>query len=205
MQIYDLNGTPRDWSWLREKYGRLEHLAVDPAPAFRLVEIREGGGGAQAAGVEAAALMKVRVLDAHGAPMQALVIMTYPSLTAPSSALPDLMGADLAASQWSARGAAQFTDAASGVTGFGLGADSWIKDKAAGGPYHVWVFHPQYHSDCLSWIGWLGGTDHVGPTDLTFQLVLAGQPEPEPEPEPEPPDGELKELVVRLGRHLGAW
>jgi len=169
--IWDASGTQRDWAWLHAKYGRLEHRRAAGYPRFALVRIEETSGPP---------ILKVKLVDTVGAPIGALVALTYPDLSAPASYLQDLTRGNPALSPWSTRGIVQFTDGATGVTGFGLGGDSWIRDFAAGGPYHVWPFHSEVYSDCLSWIGWLGGTDHAGPCALTFQLVPIA-PEPLPE------------------------
>lgn len=191
MEILDSNGTARDWAWLTGKYGRLEHRQGESYPRYALVRVQETLGPAN---------LKLRVLDENGRPAGVLAILTYPSLAAPADDLPDITHGDPPKSQWATRGAAQFTDGLTGLTGFGLGANSWIKDLAAGGPYHAWLFHTAYASDCLSWIGWLGGTDHMGPCDLTFQLKLAGEDGgEEPEPEPGTP-----ELLAPLGRIAAA-
>jgi hypothetical protein len=203
-QVYDVNGTLRDWNWLIAKYGRIQWQQGLLYPCFKLIRIRETVGPAS---------LKVTLLDANGNPMGALAALTYPDLVNPWSELPLITKGDLAKSMWSNRGVLQFADPNSGMTGFGLGSDSWIKDLAAGGPYHVWVFHTTAYSDCLSWLGWLGGTDHAGPMDVTFQWVNGtSEPEPDPEPGPDPePTGDLlaevKDMhatLKRLAAHLGA-
>jgi len=174
-RIYDVNGTERDWVWLTAKYGRLEHRRGAGFPRFELARIEETIGPAS---------LKVKLEAKDGSPIGALVALTYPDLGTPWDQLPLITG-DPPKSPWSKRAVLQFTDGSTGLTGFGLGGDSWIKDKAAGGPYHVWPYHTAFYADCLSWIGWLGGTDHAGPCSLVFQLTMSGgtiDPEPEPEP-----------------------
>lgn len=203
-QVYDVYGTLRDWNWLTTKYGRVEWRQGLLYPCFKLVCVRETVGPSS---------LKVTLLDTNGNPMGGLVVLTYPDLGNPASFLQDLTTGNLAKSQWSQRGVPQFANAESGMTGFGLGADSWIKDLKAGGPYHTWVFHTTAYSDCLSWLGWLGGTDHSGPMDVTFQWVNGApppEPDPDPDPEPEPSGDVLTELramhatLKRLTAHLGA-
>jgi hypothetical protein len=203
--IVDVHGTQRDWAWLTGKYGRLEHRRGAGYPCFELVRIEETIGPAS---------LKVKLIDASGAPVGALVALTYPDLRNPANFLQDLMQGDPAKSQWSSRGAVQFTDGMTGMTGFGLGGDSWIRDLVAGGPYHVWPYHTAIYADCLSWIGWLGGTDHAGPCSLVFQLVQGGTPDPDPDPDPEPPSDFEAHVIALLTRiatgiehlsaHLGA-
>lgn len=67
----------------------------------------------------------------------------------------------------------------------------------AKGAYLAWIFDTTRGSDCITGLGWLGGTEHRGLLDLTFRLG-APEPEPDPEPEPEPGDGDVRELIARL-------
>jgi hypothetical protein len=200
--VFDVNGTQRDWAWLTGKYGRLEHRRGAGYPRFELARIEETIGPAS---------LKVKLIDDKGAPIGALVALTYPDLDNPANFLPTFQG-NPPKSPWATRGTLQFTDGNTGLTGFGLGGDSWIKDLAAGGPYHVWAYHTAIASDCLSWIGWLGGTDHAGPCSLVFQFVQGGYVEPPIDPPP--PTGDLAGVVTaingltaqvkRLADHFGA-
>lgn len=200
--VYDTGGVKRDSPWLLSKYGRVEIKESSQKHRYKLVRIEETVGPA---------ILKVRVLDKSGAPASVMVVETYPDLGAPSGDLQDLTRGDKALDQWSNRGVPQFTDG-SGYTGFGLGADSWIKSFSVGGPYHVWLFHTAIGSDCISWLGWLGGTDHMGPMSLVFQEV-----EDTGSVTPPPPSGgdetdlteiesilaEVRDLLKALTKHLG--
>lgn len=191
MRVYDFQDRERDWAYLTAQYGRLLHLQSQRASAYALVQVNETQGPSN---------LKVRVVDDLGAPAQVMVVLTWPTLAAPAGDLPDLTQGDQAADAWSRRGVAQFTDG-SGYTGFGLGTESWIKDLAAGGPYHVWIFHPTHGSDCLSCIGWLGGTDHRGPCSLTFKL-RAGGGTTDPGGTPDEPGTLPTEIVPLLQEQL---
>lgn len=165
MQVVDLTGAVRDWGWLTARYGR---LVVRPAPmgrlgwCYRLVEVRECAG---------LPVLRVRVEDAEGQAMPAMVALTWPELERPAGDLPRV-----GAEGWAERAVLQRAGP-NGWAEFGLGRDSWIADPAVGGPYHVWVQSEAYDSDCLSWAGWLPTTDYQGPMSLTFRLCEA-QSEP---------------------------
>ena len=138
VQVLDINGVEQGWAYLWGRYGRLELRPAGGRPGFGLAQVRECAGPA---------VLRVRVLDAAGAPMAAQVALTWPDLQAPAEALPRLGGN----AQWANRAVMQVTEAATGETTFALGADSWVKDLALGGPYHVWVHEPWYGgSECLS-------------------------------------------------------
>jgi hypothetical protein len=185
-RVFDVDGSEKNWAWLTGTYGRIERLRATGFPRFELVRIERTIGPAN---------LKVKVQDDKGAPMGVLVAMTYPDPRNPWDQLPLFTG-DPAKSMWSNRGALQFTDGMTGLTGFGLGGDSWIKDPAAGGPYHAWVYHNGIYSDCISWIGWKLFTDHDGPCSVTFQLVTSGGGPVDPPPVPG--TGDLAEVVALL-------
>jgi hypothetical protein len=176
MQIFDEKYIERDWAWLTARFGRLEILKPESTgPRFVLKTIRVTTGNA---------VLKIGVLDENSQPIGGIMaVNTYPTLQSPSVNTPDLTTADAAAQQWSKRGDANFTQPVTGVVGFGLGENSWIQNFAVGGPYHAWLFHTKYPSECLSWIGWIGGTDHIGPCDLTFQLELGEEELPIEQPD----------------------
>lgn len=196
MKVYDYTGRERDWKYLTDTYGNLQHL-LGKQPGFNLIQVNETEGPTE---------MKVQVLDENGIPVRVMVVLTWPELANPAADLPDLTQGDPAVNQWTTRGIAQFTDG-NGFTGFGLGSQSWVKDLAAGGPYHVWIFHNAFGSDCLSRIGWLGGTNHRGPCFLTFRLNKGTTP-PDPDDDGDATD-ELAALndilaeIRKLNTHLG--
>jgi hypothetical protein len=121
-----------------------------------------------------------------------------------------LAGTDFV-SKWQPRCAVQWTDA-NGVTGFGVGAGAYIRNIADGGPHAAWVLHHQFASDALLRVGMLGGTEHEGPFDLSFELQLAAAPDG-PDTPPAPPDlpagiepllRAMAEDLRALRVHLGA-
>ena len=183
--VLDLNGTMRDWAWLRAKYGNVSYLEADGYPKFQLIKVEE---------MEGPQTMLVSLQDENGAPHSGQpVVLSWPSLLQPSQELPYLPAGSK--SCYTLRGVVQRTE--NGCTGFGLGGGSYIHDPAAGGPYSVFVLSPSTFSDCLTGTGWLGGTNHMGPCRLTFRLALAGvAPEPEPEP------GADGDVLVKLDRMI---
>jgi hypothetical protein len=86
---------------------------------------------------------------------------------------------------------------------FQIGSSSWIRDGR--GPYSVFVLSPTIGSDCMDGIGWMGGTNHVGPCELFF--AADADPDPEPDPQPDDVTGYLAHISATLDRltaHLGA-
>jgi hypothetical protein len=177
--VLDLNGVIRDWAWLRAKYGNVSYLEATQYPKFRLLKVEE---------MEGPAIMMVTLFDEAGVPHSGQpVALSWPSLAQPSADLPAIPAGSK--SCYTSRGVIQNTE--NGCTGFGLGGGSYIANPAAGGPYSVFVLSPSTFSDCLTGTGWLGGTNHMGPCRLTFQIVPAGSgPEP----------GGDDELIVVAGR-----
>ena len=183
--VLDLNGTVRDWAWLRAKYGNVSYLEAAGYPKFQLSKVEE---------MEGPQTLMVSLLDENGAPHSGQpVALSWPSLTGPSQDLPVIPTGSK--SCYTSRAVIQRTE--NGCTGFGLGGGSYISNPAVGGPYSVFVLSPSTYSDCLTGTGWLGGSNHMGPCRLTFRIVAAGvAPEPDPEPEP----GADDDLVAVVGR-----
>jgi hypothetical protein len=202
--VLDLNGTMRDWAWLRAKYGNVSYLEAAGYPKFQLSKVEE---------MEGPQTMMVSLEAENGTPHSGQpVVLSWPSLAQPSADIPAIPSGSK--SCYTSRGVIQKTE--NGCTGFGLGGGSYIHDPAVGGPYSVFVLSPSTFSDCLTGTGWLGGTNHMGPCRLTFRIVAAGVA-PEPEPEPGADDDVLVKLdrmmailersasaAERLAGHLGA-
>lgn len=170
-EVYDMQGQRRDWAWLRQKYGNVNYLDAGDVDKFALVRVDETTGPA---------VLKATVLNESGGPHAKQPVANH----WPDNSLPDLTQAGLMR-LWQSRAIHQYTDG-NGITGFGLGGGSYIKDLIAGGPHTVWVLSPSIDSDGMSGIGMLGGTNHDGPLSLTFQVMRNGTPEPGPDPDPEP-------------------
>ena len=206
--VLDLNGTVRDWAWLRAKYGNVTYLEAAGYPKFQLIKVEE---------MEGPQTLIVNTEAENGSPHSGQpVALSWPSLAGPSQDLPVIPAGSK--SCYTSRGVIQRTE--NGCTGFGLGGGSYISNPAVGGPYSVFVLSPSTYSDCLTGTGWLGGTNHMGPCRLTFRIVPAGvTPDPDPDPEPEPGGDDDLDLLVqriaaaderiavaleRLVKHLGA-
>jgi len=198
-EIYDVNGTQRDMTWLRETYGNVQFLDAEEGPKFALTRVDETTG---------TALIKVRVLDLTGLPVQGQPVANH----WPDPSLPDLRGSG-SQTLWHDRAHVQNTDS-NGLTGFGLGRGSYIGDLSEGGPHTLWVLSPTVYSDGLSGVGMLGGTNHNGPLSLTFQIQDQVTPPPPPPPGSDPVMEKLDEVMERLEliqgdlrqlkRHFGA-
>ena len=158
-EIYDKEGNRRDMAWLHSKFGNVQFLDAGAGRKFKLVRLDE---------TEGPATLKVRVIDEQG-----LAKSSQPVANSwPDNSLPDLRNQGLK-TLWKDRAVNQSTDGA-GFTGFGLGTGSYIRDLAQGGPHTVWVLSPSLPSDGMSGIGMLGGTNHIGPLFLTFQISDEG-------------------------------
>ena len=181
--VLDLNGTIRDWAWLRAKYGNVSYLEAAQYPKFQLIKVEE---------MEGPQTLIVNLEAENGTPHSGQpVALSWPSLAAPSQDLPVIPAGSK--SCYTSRGVIQKTE--NGCTGFGLGGGSYISNPAVGGPYSVFVLSPSTYSDCLTGTGWLALTNHMGPCRLTFRIVAAGvAPEPEPEP------GADGDVLVKLDR-----
>ena len=78
--VLDLNGTMRDWTWLRAKYGNVSYLEADGYPKFQLIKVEE---------MEGPQTMLVSLQDENGAPHSGQpVVLSWPSLLQPSQDLP---------------------------------------------------------------------------------------------------------------------
>lgn len=154
--VFDQNGNKKNMTWLQENFGDLKFHNGGSGRKFKLmrVDITEGP-----------AVIKVRVLNPGGAPQSNQPVANR----WPDSSLQSLQGGGLQ-SLWYDRAHIQNTDG-DGFTGFGIGRGSYIKDLAKGGPHTIWVLSPSIPSDGLEGVGMLGGTNHVGPLFLTFQIV----------------------------------
>jgi len=174
-QVYDVRGVQYSWGWLQEKY-KCGMTAAPTGAAFRLVRIDEAEGPA---------VFIVNVRDQRGAPIRMQpVAQWWPGAEADEQAQP-LVGVGLQ-SVYHARAIVEHTNAG-GDSGFPYGVIH------ASVPYEFWVLSPFYASDALVGAGWLGGTNHVCPGRLTFQIVEPGAPPPEPEP-----TGDLAEALALL-------
>ena len=161
--VLDLNGTIRDWAWLRAKYGNVSYLEAAQYPKFQLIKVEE---------MEGPQTLMVSLQDENGAPHSGQpVVLSWPSLAQPSQDLPAIPAGSK--SCYTSRGVIQRTE--NGCTGFGLGGGSYISNPAVGGPYSVFVLSPSTYSDCLTGTGWLGGTNHMGPCRLTFRSGVGGR------------------------------
>ena len=203
VEVYDRFGKKRDWFWVRQTYGNVLMLDAGRGPKFRLVRVDE---------TEGPAALQVRVIHTDHSPVVGQPVANH----WPDPHLPDLRDGNIK-TLWAPRAVHQETDA-NGMTGFGLGNGSYIKDLNAGGPHMIWILSPTYPSDGIKGIGMLGGTNHRGLLHLTFVLDETGEGEPEPEPGDEGIDvdilnmldmiysetHDLKVTVERLARHLGA-
>lgn len=183
--VFDLNGKKRDMEWLREKYGNVQFLDAGPGRKFKLMRVDETVGPA---------VIKVRVLNEAGQPQAQQPVANH----WPDPNLPDLRNKGIK-SLWHDRALSQNTGP-DGFSGFGIGPGSYIRNFEEGGAHTLWVLSPSLPSDGLSGVGMLGGTNHMGPLFLTFQIATEGEaPEPEPpEEEPQPTPEPSQELMDKL-------
>ena len=155
--VLDLNGTIRDWAWLRAKYGNVTYLEAAGYPKFQLSKVEE---------MEGPQTLIVNVEAENGSPHSGQpVALSWPSLAGPSQDLPVIPAGSK--SCYTSRGVIQRTE--NGCTGFGLGGGSYIHDPAVGGPYSVFVLSPSTYSDCLTGNGLAGRHESHGavPADVS--------------------------------------
>lgn len=197
MEVYDANGTPRDWAWLQAKY-KCALTAAPAGPAFRLVRIDETVGPA---------VFIVNVRDAANAPQVNQPVAQWWNGAEGDERSTSLVGVGLQ-SVYHARAIVERTNSG-GDIGFPYGAGGVIHEN---GPYEFWVLSPSLPSDAVTGLGWLGGTDHACPGRLTFR-ISEGAPPVDPDPDPEPgtdPTGLIAAIdrntaqIKRLADHLGA-
>ena len=82
--VLDLNGTIRDWAWLRAKYGNVTYLEAAGYPKFQLIKVEE---------MEGPQTMMVSLQDENGAPHSGQpVVLSWPSLAQPSAGYPGHSG-----------------------------------------------------------------------------------------------------------------
>jgi len=161
MNIYDLNGEPRDLAWLHNKFGPVE---IRQAPdgsrehRYRAAELRER---------TADAAIVVTVLDAAGRPVTEDVVFCWPD--APGDPAAGHLGKGVTG-----------TTNANGDVGFGMGPGAFYFPPNQG-PHSVWIHGGD--SDLVLGLGMLGGTDHLH-LNVTFQARPDDEPEPPPDPEP---------------------
>ena len=188
VEVFDANGTQRDWAWVVEQYGPLEIGLAEPVVAadgqmkvIRLVELREKFG-------PATCVVNVRKLD--GSPMVGVNGAWHYS-TAPM--LPDWMDAQ---SVW-------FPNADFGPTndngdvGHAMSEDStYYPDRGEIGPYAAWILSSKLPCDLYRGIGCKAGTEH-GHLDAIFQVVVVEEPQP-----PLPGGDDIVEAVLAVAYEI---
>jgi hypothetical protein len=197
LEVYGKDGQVHDLAWLQANYGAgLKVLRSNQTHAFRLRKINIMTSGE--------VLIRIWVMDKTGKPAVGQpVTYTYPSLGSPSGDLQLISGV---LDCWAPRGVLNKNRVSgAGTVEFQIGDQSWI--KGGRGPYSAFVLSPTAGSDCIDGTGWLGGTNHEGPTELFFYE------EDGTTPPPPDPSGDLTEVLARiavvdakvtvLGAHLG--
>jgi hypothetical protein len=187
MQVFDKHGQQRDWTWLRSTFGNVRFLDAGNVDKFALAEVRV---------TEGPAVIHVTVLGEGGQAHPGQPVANH----WPDDNLPDLRNGGVQ-TLWQDRALFQNTDGG-GVTGFGLGGGSYIRNLAEGGPHTIWILSPSLPSDGIAGVGMLGGTNHQGPLRLTFRIVRAGSGNGD-NGEP-PPSSDLAQRVANLEQRLFA-
>jgi hypothetical protein len=188
-RVFDIDGTEKDLAWLAATWDGCEvlpaHIPEGTTEYWRLAEIHCTTGN-----VVVAVSARRGNLPAVSQP----IVMTYPNLTNPSTALPTL---PTNPHNWAQRGDAKRTNS-NGLYEYELG-------PTFGPFYHAWIMS-SVPSDCLSKTGMMGGTDHHGPLHGIWVLTPVSAPDPDPIP-----TGDVVERLTRietkltkLSQHLGA-
>lgn len=198
IEVYDRNGVQRDWAWLEAHYGPLVIHPADEGPGWRVVQIWENGdpplvGGVQERvgafeGIEAAAVIVVKVLSADGQPVDGLRVAFYwPDADSdpdagPANGLPEGMVPGRCVSG---------PTNVNGDVGFGLGGGAYYWPPGIG-PHAVWIRGPETNSDVVHGLGMIAGTNHDSLWPV-YQWVEGEAPEP---PEDCPRDEVLARVQV---------
>lgn len=156
--VFDKDRNRRDFQWLQDKF-KVEFKDADPGKKFKLVRVDE---------IEGPTVFIVQVRNEQGeAHRNQPVAFSWKEVNELSNAV-DLTQDPNLKSRWHTHALIQNTNN-NGDTGFGFGGGSVI--KADGGSHTLWVLSQSLKSDALAKVGWLGGTDHIDPNRLTFQIV----------------------------------
>lgn len=158
IDVFDKDGKPQTWAWLEQKY-RVRLRDAGAGAKFRLVRVDETDGPA---------VFIVDVRDAQGRPKTNQPVAFHWKEVGQEEKAVDLRKDPDLKSRWFDHALVQ-QSSVNGDTGFGFGSGSIT--RADGGPHTLWVLSPTLPSDALSGVGWLGGTNHMGPNRLTFQIV----------------------------------
>ena len=194
--IYDQHVNRKDFAWLCATFGNVQYLNAGIAKKFRLVRVDV---------TEGPAVLKVRIIDKQGAPYLDQPVAEYHNGVEQDKNAEDLRADPTLKTCHYTHALVQRTDHG-GFTGFGLGPGSYIKELEVGGPHTVWVLSPSLPSDGLAGIGMLGGTNHIGPLFLTFQITEGEDFYDDVDDVFESIDATLKDIHALLGRlvaHLG--
>lgn len=193
--VRDEAGAQRDWAWVAAQGYRVrEQDIVQPTGrGFYLTEIRETLGSAT---------LMFRVLDENGIPSLNWTCHSWRGIG--STEAEDLSQNHFITCPVT-RGAKVYSNG--GLAGHGLGGE-WDLGQGENGPTVAWIGSPSLPSAVVWGLGMLGGTNHFGMLDLTFQIKAGGiyVPPPDPGPTIDPIVDELRKLnavVTALAKHLG--
>lgn len=179
--VYDQNGELQSAEWLYQNFDGAEVLrsTADVAKTFRIkaVYITEGP----------VTFVAEARNESGGPQVGQYVAFSYPSLETPDPRLVDISMYNIP-TMWCKRSVQPQKTNAEGITGFGLGS-------AFGPFYHSFILSPTASSDCMTKAGMKGGTNHVGPLHVVWQLEETGTSEFLPWDEPEAPANVLMEKV----------
>lgn len=172
VDVYDLSGTKRDWSWLEGKFGPKLLRPSQYTYAYRVVRIDERRGHAS---------FIVKLIDENGAPVSGITVIRNWVGMGPEHQLPTWVEPP---ERWFERGVHGETNN-NGDIGYGMGPGDLYYPPATGAS-SVWGGHKEgdqkWGSDCLSGLGWIvhpiDGDLHL---DVVLQRTVGEPPPPEPD------------------------
>jgi hypothetical protein len=171
--VIDKYGNQQTLAWLFQNFGPLEILTegnhydgiVDPAfRLVKLVEVDDLPNQKAANRPEAAASIRVQVLDIAGKPVPGVSVVWWYSSAPQRPGAGHLEQGDLG------------TTNGEGVVAFAMGRGAYYDPASVKGPHDVWLFGPGM-SERVSGLGMIAGTNHRH-LDITFQRAKDTEPDP---------------------------
>ena len=155
--VYDQTGEQKSAEWLYQNFDGFEVLrtTVENSKSFRVVAVYVTEG-------PATFVAEVRAQNGSGQPNQPIAF-SYPTLEHPDPNLTSISQYNVP-QLWTTRVVTPQRTNGEGITGFGLGSSY--------GPfYSSFVLSPTLPSDCVTKAGMKGGTNHVGPLHVVWQIT----------------------------------
>ena len=195
IKVYDWQGTLRDLTYLRNKYGnfRIKPAADGDGPAYKITVLREK--------TNAAATLVVRVADQEGHPLDGTKVAWYwPDAPHDGDAgplggvLPEMTPNRCVTGLTNVNGDAGF--------GMGQGAYYW-PGQGQIGPHATWIHGANTRSDVILGLGMVAATNHDH-FDVEFTRFTGDEPPEPPGPGDECPTEEILAELEKIEEAVAA-